>query len=615
MRMLIRRRHDDEGAVAIIASVSVVLLFLIVGLTIDLGFARADVRTNQTISDFAAIAASQEIGNGYAAACRRALEYIHANSPELASPPAAAVLAQCDVFGTMGTPDDPCTESTDSMAATITVDPYTIRVTGPVDDDDPAMTTGGQAVAPELDGDRCQRIKVEVVRDRNYIFGVVGGIMGGTPGADAVARRTEIGGGDEYSSLIVLDREACRVLWVSGQGSVTVDNYEGPDPDSPLETIILPGQVTLDTLANLPGNSVGNNQCGASNARAIDISNNTSAFLRAEGDIKSFGLREGRPVDKIYDAALLSTLASDGEPKLRPQPIPGRMQTRSPVDHIFNCRSTYRETSELWQPADDIAACPDAGDIPPYVELLVDALQGPGVPAGYSVFPDDVLGASCTTATPFLIDGSLPLINNRWLIDCPNTGQAFNPANVSFLNMEVVISNNRISLGSSNQLTVRGDNDTAAILYVRNGGIEKGAQASLTIRNTFTYLHDGVVDAGAGDPVLTIRGALSFSDPSPCDSYTSLDGMPPPSCFSPLALWSNSSDEHRIGGQAPMNIAGTFFTPNARPFNLAGQAGQVLTEAQFFSRRIQVSGQGAITLVPNPNTNVPTPEFGTGLIR
>lgn len=570
-----------------------VLIFTVAATVIDLGLARADVRHNQSISDFAALAATDALDVGYVAACQSALNYVYANVDELAAPPPAAALAECTTaFASMDATG--CTAGTSRVDLEVGAGPYVISISSPVPDDAPEMTDE-QTVDVTLDGRPCDRVAVRASRDRNYVFATVAGFTSGNATADAVARQTIEGYDEEYSSLIVLDRTGCSVLATSGQGSVWVKNRPGPP--------VSQGTITLDTLGT---------SCSNPN-RALQVSTNSHSFVRAEGAIRSFGLQQGTPQDNIYNAALLTQAASDGDPKLSPEPIPGRLITRAPVDHLFNCLAAYGGTGAAWEPVDPIVACPEAGSRTPYIKKLVEALQSSGAPpAGFKTFPNDLPGSTCTSPSIPIIDGMV--LGDRWYIDCPATGQVFNPSNLTFNNVKIILSENTIALGTHNVLTINGGSGEGTILYVRNGPITKGSQATLTLRNTFTYVHDGAVDVGAGDKTATWRGPLDAGGDAACEAYGG-SGAPPAACFSPLALWTNSSALHSLGGQGILDVAGTFFTPNATPFDLGGQGNQTLDEAQFFSHRLNISGQGTLTLVPNPNTNVPTPVYGTGLIR
>ena len=85
--------------------------------------------------------------------------------------------------------------------------------------------------------------------------------------------------------------------------------------------------------------------------------------------------------------------------------------------------------------------------------------------------------------------------------------------------------------------------------------------------------------------------------------------------FEDLALWSESPLEHRIGGQAGNTLTGTFFVPFSDPFVLTGQAGQFQTDAQFVTRRLEVTGQGEVKMHPDPDRSTLIPIREVRLIR
>src|SRR5439155_13631261 len=64
-RALTRGRiREDRGAYAILFAILCVLIFVIVALVVDLGEAKATVRGNQSVADFAALAAGPDLEAG-----------------------------------------------------------------------------------------------------------------------------------------------------------------------------------------------------------------------------------------------------------------------------------------------------------------------------------------------------------------------------------------------------------------------------------------------------------------------------------------------------------------------------------------------------------------------
>jgi hypothetical protein len=91
---------------------------------------------------------------------------------------------------------------------------------------------------------------------------------------------------------------------------------------------------------------------------------------------------------------------------------------------------------------------------------------------------------------------------------------------------------------------VNSGSTTDRVVYVRNGSITKDAQGSLELQRVFVYLRNGRISLGAGS------GGVTWIAPFGGD-------------FEDLSLWSESTLEHDLGGQASLQLDGVFFTPNA----------------------------------------------------
>jgi hypothetical protein len=128
------------------------------------------------------------------------------------------------------------------------------------------------------------------------------------------------------------------------------------------------------------------------------------------------------------------------------------------------------------------------------------------------------------------------------------------------------------------------------------GNLEKDSFGTLNLMQTMVYLDNGRIDLGAGS------GGLTWISP--------IAGN-----FEDLALWSERQTQHLIGGQASLNIEGTFFAPFADPFTFAGQGLQYQTKAQFVTFRMEVTGQGVLRMQPDPDRVTPIPIEGALLIR
>jgi hypothetical protein len=116
-------------------------------------------------------------------------------------------------------------------------------------------------------------------------------------------------------------------------------------------------------------------------------------------------------------------------------------------------------------------------------------------------------------------------------------------------------------------------------------------------------------------------GALDWTAPNRTD-----DGMvwndsadaPYLDTFEDLAFWTETAGSNSsIAGGGSNIMKGVFFLPNADPFNISGNGGQVIqTDAQFIVRKLKMGGNGVLSMRPNPNNAVAFPYFsGFSLVR
>jgi hypothetical protein len=188
------------------------------------------------------------------------------------------------------------------------------------------------------------------------------------------------------------------------------------------------------------------------------------------------------------------------------------------------------------------------------------------------------------------------IVSGNWWVDC-DPRFIVNGGTVIFNDGDVVF-NGDIDLRSNGVLEINPSPSGDHLVFVRSGDLLKGAQTSISMTQTFVYLQDGVIDLVGG------TGGLVWTAP-----------LLPTSNFEDLALWSESSDAHELGGQSGNTLSGTFFTPHADPFILKGQAGQLQTDAQFLTRRLKVTGDTEVLMKPNPETSTLIPIRGVRLIR
>jgi len=627
MRRLIHHHPErDGGAVAIIVTICLILLFLMVALAIDLGFARADVRDNQTISDFASVAAVTAIrgGGGYEAACLAAVDYVFANADELTTGTAAHTAArdECsssafptlDASGCVDETADPVANPlTNPVTVTITVAPYTITVMSPVPDDDSTMTVEGQAVNEDLDGGPCDRVKVAVARVRDYIFGPVAGLFSGNPAADAVGVYFEEELPDDIASLIVLEQKACNALTADGTNAgFLVTDFVDDDGT------VFPGRITVDSDGR--GGS-GSNNCTTGTRYTINPSTGT---ICAQGQVGSHALGGG-------DAAR-SHPPGTGTADCLPVPDGGgatglgvavlarpTRYGRSSVDWLVNCQQVsypaYNTTGFQRYPFyGDTPACPppldpSATPLPPFLDLLHDELQS-GSLAADGFFEISNCNGNLTN----------PVGETKIHVTCA-PDSATNA--ITFTDVTHVVFDHDVPQQVTS-LTVIGGS-AGAVVYFRGEGIRRTSNGTTTVfTNAFVYVDTATglgVETTGGDVAWTsvkreFAGGIpvTHSECNLSDIVLEVDTLPTAACFAPLALWSNSTSDHSFGGNGLQVIAGSYFIPNAHVI-LAGSGTADFIDAQFYGRTMVAVGNGTVTLKPNPETNIPPPRINFGLIR
>jgi hypothetical protein len=593
----------------------ITLLLMVSALAVDLAGLRVDRRADRLVTDAAAAAAvgalDQFSGGQADLACQAAWEYVLLNLADEGSP---SQIPTCSTFASTCQP-------TIAREETGVAGPYTITLTHPVPDNDPLMA--GQDPNPMVDGAACQRFGVRIVRDREYAFAKVAGFDSGATNVRSVAHVGTGTGEGELVPLVVLEPIGCGALYTSGQGRVTVASY-----------LDAPGYIVVDSTGTKVGNP---DRCG-----------NGDFTIENQGGLDESWIR-ALPVvspDRINSAILSYTLGPEGDPghayyaphlvdgvvwptcgpgypgpcpyppdpaleppdtwfRLHPEPIPtSRRITRAPIDWRYNCQPSYPD-----YPLDNgnpglggipIAPCPEAGATPSFIDDIEDF-----VPSAFQTY-EDTPATPCNLPTGFV----LPPLVGDWRVNCTgpqgfstNTDVTFSGGNVFF--------EGPVNVGAQGSLTINDAPDSDQWVVVRRGLFKKVAQADLIMERTFVYLADGMeagdtsaIDFGGGTGILLWTAPLGPGNPS-----VFYEGN-----YEDLALWSESTRLHNLGGQASTIIAGTLFTPNAL-FTLSGQASQFQTDAQFLTRRLEVKGDAEVRMSPDPDRVTPIPIREIRLIR
>lgn len=621
------RWADESGAVAIMAGISLVAMLVMSAFVLDLGALRMDRAASQSVGDLAATAAAGVFAETDDAelACIAGLEYAIANLRG-ATASASDIAAACSGFSTA------CVDDV-AREAVLTAPPYVITLVNPVPDPSapgpyPSATEtlrdrlAQQPMDPAFDGAPCERFGVEVERDRTFIFGGLAGVFDGTTqrGAIAVTRITP--GPNDYSSLIVLQRNGCQTLANTGGGQILVLDLNTTDPLTG-DPVTYEGVITVDTL---PSGCTGGK-------KVIEQATSTGSLTEASGSIFAHALASADP----GNASTFNPAAVPAN--LNPEPEPGPIITRAPVDHRFNCLASYPAFSgtTTWSPSragQPIDGCDDAGTTPPYISRLRTALApvataADALLAGFGVFPTTDCNAAEGTYTPADFGGAQKLF-----VDCPiSGGLRLRPtaAGLELNGFSHIIFRDGL-VYDSGELRINGP----TVVYVRENGIDASG-AALRLRDVFAY-----IDAPSGTTWERFRTSGSSDtlawmaplDRTPCDTYVS--GAPPAGCFAPLALWTNATAQNELAGNGNGGIIGSFFTPNGT-FRFRGSStistapctatpswdtvnlntGGVfnLEAAQFFAEIIDTAGGASVRMCPSPSTTIPTTSRVPGLIR
>jgi hypothetical protein len=601
---LLDKVKADNGAALVLIAVSMMLLIGMAALAVDLGTLRSDIRADTLAADAAVTAGVAEVnpfsGSDAEEACQVAWDYLLLNLEDegvSVSPPNCTLLA--------GT----CTPGV-AREATASAGPYSFVITSPVPDGDLSLM-GDQAINTQIDGVECQRLGVSIQRSRDHWFARVLGFGSGSTNVSAVARHAAGPGGGEIVPLLVLEPISCDALYTSGQGKVTVSWFE-----------VTPGFIVVDSDGSKTGNP---NACiGASNW-TIDSKGNQNGWIRAiptpsgiPSVILSYALSGavGSNLARAYDPGDLTSAVDPADItdpvemempqtwfRLYPTPsFTSQRITRSAIDHRYNCKAVYPDYPlDLNDPG--LGGIPISPCLEPQATHIDDLVVAYGSPVGVSPMGafqrwttniDGTPRYQCTVDDNTWGPATIAVAGDWW-VDCPGGLIISNSKTVIFSAGDVVFDGD-IDLRSFGTLQVNPLPSSDHVVFVRDGDLLKGAQSSITLAQTFVFLQNGVIDIGAGDGGLTWIAPLAGN-------------------FEDLALWSEASLQHEIGGQAGNTLTGTFFTPFASPFKLTGQAGQFQTDAQFITRRLEVGGQGEVTMHPDPDRSTPIPIREVRLIR
>lgn len=440
------RCPDDTGAYLILYAMLVTTLFTVAAIVLDLAALRQGRRADRTTADLAASAGASAIDGAesvtFGQACERSWGYVLANRTEADGPIAPPACAATFPNGV------PCDGSMSARTAAASIGAIQIEITHPVPDSSPLMaaeTQSGdepQAVHPPTDGGQCDRLGVRIVRTRQFLFGQIAGVAGGTTDVHSVARVLIGTSTSEVPGIVALERTGCDGIAVTPTGA-RLD----------VQGVGQAGIAIVDSDAST---------CST----GYTIAPGDPAQFRARpagatpGLISSFAL-SGANFARAYDPAAVA-----GN-RLSPTPTPvGDRTGRGIVEQRYNCTS----------------GCPAGSDV---INQLEAQLGGAGPPAGFTTYA----GPCSVSPGPPLA----PIVGNTY-VDCP-VFEVF--GSVTFSGQSVVFAGdvlvraggcvavNAPSCGAPGVPSLDG------VAFTR-GALRKENDASLVLPQTFVYAGSGV---------------------------------------------------------------------------------------------------------------------------
>ena len=368
----------------ILAGLMTSVVLVILALVVDLGYLRTGAQLDQSIADFAALAAGSELGSGDPqAACERAVDYLNTNAPGMAAinPTTFCTQPGNDVGQTVCNPP----YSRPQAAPTATSGKYTISVHYPVLDAEIADPIYGSGLN---DGIPCGRLRVMVTSSEPVFFGAVLGqhSYGATRSATIEIGTSEA---NRVPALWLLDPYGCTALGVSGGSQLTI----GATSPS-----VIPGVISVDSDGST---------CTGSQTTLSVTGAGTSLQAIPTGSIPPAAINLfALPPSSLTCTAHACDSADVTGGRISPQPVPSRQRaTRAPVDWRYNCKASYPTYHGL-----AISDCPDAATVSPYIDLLKSAIGTSGNPGSYQRWT--AAGNSCNAAGTIVVTGN-------WWVDCP----------------------------------------------------------------------------------------------------------------------------------------------------------------------------------------------------
>lgn len=642
------RAADESGVTLVMAALFMVVLMIVLGLVLEFGQVRTDRQANKSSADFAVLSGMQHIAHDTSPGTPRpwlgvcaALRSLQADDDRFTGLSATYT----DGAGTP-VPGNPCTLALPVACAPNA--PATWAWYRGVSSDgrvrleirsgyrlpDPAFsadTVSGYAGDNGSEGG-CDNFAVIVDQARERGFSGVTGDSDLRSRIRSVGRFQIDGDNERVAALLLLERTRCGALQSSGQGAVVIQ------PSAPNN----PGIIHADSAGVVgPGGCTTNTNAGGFVIYGTALPSGAPTFTveptstGIPGIIQTHSIETGGRGAHVYPGGL--NVAPTGGPVISRAPADRRYNptTRPAISdlHAAARLATTVASPPGWLTISGASCTGLSGSFP-----LVGSV--PGIVVDCATFsPDNVV----LNAPEIRFKGRIDIANNKVLtLTAPQRVYVRGCAAPSCAGSPAIAVAGTLNVNASNpvvpcSLRTAAVNTNTTVLATLGGpvtvnGLARLCQTTLYVGTaTSSYAAQSVTSGGgctdglpcpkltgAGDGYFRVQGGQGQVDWSAPDQLSArpvgaqLLAHP----FEDLALWAESAELSVVKGTGTNRSEGVFFTPNAT-FEFTGQGSQAQPlNAQFFTRTLDLKGQGTLYLRPDPNDAVSTPVLsGFALVR
>ena len=646
LRTLLRERAEDErGAVLVLGCFVLVMLLVIAGLVVDIALVRTDRQQNKSAADVAVTAGLRnlELG-GYPAPFRgvcEALKYLQANSSEMAGLTGSITWGDGTAIN-----EDPClttsaywqhlcvpnTPSTWAMyhgtaqSGRISVDIKNgyLMSDGTFNDEPPSGTDSGETV---LGG--CDNLAVIVSESEKPSFAraAFGGMMGSR--IRTVGRITQTWDVRAVVALLLLERNDCDSLAINGtNAAVEVMGY-GTHPGIIHSDSIGNGDDCNHQVLNGAAVTTGGTPPYVGPAILADSAETGSPPATGQVSVSALAGLIGAVPSRAATPCPSTVKGASTDPAISHTCVTGSSRKgRINVDVLYRSRMKTLQADAAAKTA------------------LTSA------PAGYTSYNNCNAVPATVTAQKVWINCNQ--FNNAATFSSTVkeiifTGSISGSQNMNFVDPDFIYVGNGLSrsggtlsvnMGTSTNCTNRfaADRSQTTKLVVARNSFSTSGGASLHLCGTMVLMGDGtgattvkpaIPSTDGVDPydntfdgIISLSGGGTLDWTAPNASSTPMEwnktaSQPYLENFEDLAFWTEASDSSSLSGGGTNNMVGVFFLPNANPFNISGNGGQVIeSNAQFIVRKLIMGGNGLLKMRPNPDDAISVPYFSNfALVR